>query len=77
MRADLKLALDRLVPRSLPFTHLEGNADAHVKASLMGSSITVPLADGRLLLGTWQGVYFAEFDGPRRRRVIVSVLAAQ
>jgi secondary thiamine-phosphate synthase enzyme len=74
--ADLQLTLERLVPRSLPFAHLEGNADAHVKASLMGSSVTVPLADGRLQLGTWQGVYFAEFDGPRRRRVIVSVLAA-
>jgi secondary thiamine-phosphate synthase enzyme len=77
VRADMKLALERLVPQSLPFTHLEGNADAHVKASLMGSSVTVPLTDGRLQLGTWQGVYFAEFDGPRRRRVLVSVLAAR
>jgi secondary thiamine-phosphate synthase enzyme len=77
VRADIKLALERLVPESLLFTHLEGNADAHVKASLMGSSVTVPLADGRLQLGTWQGVYFAEFDGPRRRRVLVSVLAAR
>ena len=77
VRADMKLALERLVPQSLPFTHLEGNADAHVKASLMGSSVSVPLADGRLQLGTWQGVYFAEFDGPRRRRVLVSVLAAR
>ncbi len=77
VRSDLKLALERLVPQSLQFTHLEGNADAHVKASLMGSSVTVPLADGHLQLGTWQGVYFAEFDGPRRRRVLVSVLAAR
>jgi secondary thiamine-phosphate synthase enzyme len=75
--ADLELALERLVPASLPFTHLEGNSDAHVKASLMGSSVTIPLRDGRLQLGTWQGVYFAEFDGPRRRRVLVSVLAAR
>ena len=77
VRADVKLALERLVPESLLFTHLEGNADAHVKASLMGSSVTVPLAEGRLRLGTWQGIYFAEFDGPRRRRVLVSVLAAR
>ena len=77
VRTDMKLALERLVPESLPFTHLEGNADAHVKASLMGSSVSVPLADGRLRLGTWQGVYFAELDGPRRRRVLVSVLAAR
>jgi secondary thiamine-phosphate synthase enzyme len=66
VRADMTLALERLVPESLLFTHLEGNADAHVKASLMGSSVTVPLADGGLRLGTWQGIYFAEFDGPRR-----------
>ncbi|MCX6372607.1 MAG: secondary thiamine-phosphate synthase enzyme YjbQ [Actinobacteria bacterium] len=77
VRADMKLALERLVPESLMFTHAEGNADAHVKASLMGSSVTVPLADGRLLLGIWQGVYFAEFDGPRRRHVVVSVLSAR
>jgi secondary thiamine-phosphate synthase enzyme len=77
VRADMKLALEQMVPESLLFTHLEGNADAHVKASLMGSSVTVPLADGSLLLGIWQGVYFAEFDGPRRRRVMVSVLAAR
>ena len=77
VRADMKATLERLVPESPLFTHLEGNADAHVKASLMGSSVTVPLTDGRLQLGTWQGVYFAEFDGPRRRRVLVSVLAAR
>jgi secondary thiamine-phosphate synthase enzyme len=77
VRTDMKLTLERLVPQSLPFTHLEGNADAHVKASLMGSSVTVPLAGGGLQLGTWQGIYFAEFDGPRRRRVLVSVLQAR
>ena len=72
VRADLEIALDRLVPAALPFAHGEGNSDAHVKASLVGSSVTIPLADGRLQLGTWQGVYFAEFDGPRRRRVVVT-----
>ena len=77
VRADIEMALDRLIPATLPFTHLEGNADAHVKASLMGSSVTIPLQDGRLQLGIWQGVYFAEFDGPRRRRVLVSVLPAR
>ena len=77
VRADLAVALERLVPTSLPFTHLEGNSDAHVKASLMGSSVTIPVQDGRLQLGTWQGVYLAEFDGPRRRHVLVSVLAAR
>jgi secondary thiamine-phosphate synthase enzyme len=76
VRADLEMALDRAVPGDLPFTHLEGNSDAHTKASLMGSSVTVPVVDGALQLGTWQGIYFAEFDGPRRRRVLVQFLPA-
>ena len=54
----------------------EGNSDAHTKASLMGSSVTVPVVAGALQLGTWQGIYFAEFDGPRRRRVLVTFLRA-
>jgi secondary thiamine-phosphate synthase enzyme len=74
VRADLAMALDRIVPGDLPFAHLEGNSDAHTKASLMGSSALVPLVRGKLQLGTWQGIYFAEFDGPRRRKVFVSVL---
>jgi len=77
VRADLAMALDRMVPGDLPFRHSEGNSDAHTKASLMGSSVTIPVQRGDLLLGTWQGVYFAEFDGPRRRRVSVTVLGAR
>jgi secondary thiamine-phosphate synthase enzyme len=77
VRDDLLMALDRAVPADLPYTHAEGNSDAHVKASLMGSSVIVPVHDGTLQLGTWQGVYFAEFDGPRRRRVVVTPLAAR
>ena len=76
VRDDLEMALERLVPRDLPFKPLEGNSDAHTTASLMGSSVTVPVLAGGLQLGTWQGVYFAEFDGPRRRRVLVSFLPA-
>jgi secondary thiamine-phosphate synthase enzyme len=76
VRADLEMALERLVPSDLPFTHLEGNSDAHTKASLMGSSVTVPVVAGSLQLGTWQGIYFAEFDGPRRRHVLVTFLPA-
>jgi secondary thiamine-phosphate synthase enzyme len=75
VRADLEMTLDRLAPETLPYTHAEGNSDAHVKAGLLGSSVIVPVVDGRLKLGTWQGVYFAEFDGPRRRSVWVSALA--
>jgi secondary thiamine-phosphate synthase enzyme len=74
VRADLQMTLERLAPRDLAYTHREGNADAHVKASLMGSSVTVPVAGGRLQLGTWQGVYFAEFDGPRRRQIHIVAL---
>jgi secondary thiamine-phosphate synthase enzyme len=74
VRADLAMALDHLVPGNLPFRHLEGNSDAHTKASLMGSSVLVPVVQGALQLGTWQGIYFAEFDGPRRRKLLVSFL---
>jgi secondary thiamine-phosphate synthase enzyme len=76
VRSDLEMALDRMVPGSLPFRHAEGNSDAHTKASLMGSSVTVPVVAGALQLGTWQGIYFAEFDGPRSRRVSVMLLGA-
>jgi secondary thiamine-phosphate synthase enzyme len=75
VRRDIAMALERLVPVDLPFAHLEGNSDAHVKASIVGSSVTVPVEGGRLALGTWQGIYFAEFDGPRRRRLLVQPLA--
>ncbi|MGO8684078.1 MAG: secondary thiamine-phosphate synthase enzyme YjbQ [Thermoleophilia bacterium] len=73
---DVLMALERLVPATLPFTHGEGNSDAHTKASLMGSSVTVPVSDGHLRLGTWQGIYLAEFDGPRRRKIWVQALRA-
>jgi secondary thiamine-phosphate synthase enzyme len=76
VRRDLAMALERLVPQSWPFTHAEGNSDAHTKALLTGASVTVPVADGRLRLGTWQGIYFAEYDGPRTRTVCVQPLSA-
>jgi len=74
VRRDLLMALERLVPRSLPFAHLEGNSDAHVKAGLIGSSVVVSVVEGELRLGAWQGIYFCEFDGPRRRRLLVQPL---
>jgi len=74
VRRDLQHALERLVPADLPFSHREGNADAHVKASLVGSSVVIPVEHGSLALGTWQGIFFAEFDGPRRRRLVVRML---
>jgi secondary thiamine-phosphate synthase enzyme len=68
---DLIAALDRLAPAGAGYRHREGNSPAHIKASLMGPSLTLPVVDGDLRLGTWQGVYLCEFDGPRRRRLFV------
>jgi len=75
VRRDMLMALARAVPDSLPYTHGEGNAPAHVKASLVGSSVSVVIQDGRLRLGTWQGIFLCEFDGPRERHVLVKTLS--
>ena len=69
--SDLGMALDRMVPWDAGSAHGEGNSAAHMKASLMGSSVRVIVSGGRLCLGTWQGVFFCEFDGPREREVWV------
>jgi secondary thiamine-phosphate synthase enzyme len=69
--ADMELVLDRAIPWSGGYAHCEGNTAAHVKASMMGSSCQVLVEDGRLVLGTWQAIYFCEFDGPRTRKVLV------
>ena len=68
---DIIAGLARLVPRDAGYRHAEGNSDAHIKTSLMGSQVAVPVSGGRLLLGTWQSIYLAEFDGPRTRKVWV------
>jgi len=75
--ADMIYALDKLVPwRDSNYEHGEGNTAAHVKSSLLGHSVQVPVRNGRLQFGTWQGIFFCEFDGPRSRRVWVLVTAA-
>ncbi|ACB09298.1 secondary thiamine-phosphate synthase enzyme YjbQ [Thermotoga sp. RQ2] len=74
VRQDIMNTLNKLVPPSAGYTHLEGNADSHIKASLVGSSVTLIIENGRPLLGTWQGIYFCEFDGPRTRSVYVKVV---
>ncbi len=74
VKEDLLTALRSSVPESLPYAHAEGNSPAHVKASLVGSSVTVPVSEGRLRLGTWQGICLCEFDGPRTRRVWVKTI---
>ena len=67
---DVLYALERAVP-SEGYRHYEGNSDAHTKAQITGLSVTVIVEEGRLMMGTWQGIYFCEFDGPRRRQVYV------
>jgi len=69
--ADIELVLDRVVPWTGGYAHYEGNTAAHVKTSMMGNSLQVIVEGGRLALGTWQGIYFCEFDGPRTRKVWV------
>jgi len=76
VRQDILMTLRKAVPDSLPYAHAEGNSPAHVKSSLVGASITIPIEDGKLVLGTWQGVFFCEFDGPRRRQVYVKLVPA-
>jgi len=73
VKADLLMALRKAVPDVLPYAHGEGNSPAHVKASLVGSSVSILIEDGRLRLGTWQGICLCEFDGPRTRKVWVKI----
>ena len=72
---DILMELNKKIPFEDGYAHTEGNSAAHIKASLMGSSLAVPVAAGTLQLGTWQGIYFCEFDGSRRRSVVVTVMS--
>jgi len=72
---DIMETLDKLVPRSAKFKHVEGNADSHVKSVLVGSDATIPISGGWMSLGRWQGIFFAEFDGPRTRTIQVTLRA--
>jgi len=74
VREDIIHALDKMIPQKGEYRHAEGNSPAHIKATLVGSSATVLVEQSKLVLGTWQGIYLAEFDGPRRRRVLVKVV---
>ena len=74
VRADLLSHLGKLVPIDEEFRHAEGNADAHIKTVLTGNAITCSVRDGELVLGEWQGIFFAEFDGPRERHAVVTVI---
>ena len=72
---DIVTYMERLVPQSAGFSHSEGNSDAHIKTSLFGQQVLVPVSGGELRLGTWQGVFFCESDGPRKRSVWVQFLS--
>ena len=71
---DIVSTLNKLIPHSANYLHMEGNSDAHIKTSLVGSSETVIIEGGKLLLGTWQAIFFCEFDGSRHRRVTVKII---
>ncbi len=72
---DLEGVFDRLVPHKGPYRHGEGNSDSHAKAVMVGASQTIFVEGGKLVLGTWQGVFFCEFDGPRERKMFVKLVA--
>ncbi|HUZ18797.1 MAG TPA: secondary thiamine-phosphate synthase enzyme YjbQ [Spirochaetia bacterium] len=73
---DILKELNKMVPFEDDYAHRDGNAAAHIKATMLGSSVTVPIAEGRLALGTWQGVFLGEFDGPRSRSVYLQIVRA-
>ncbi len=73
VKQDILKELNIIVPKNHNYKHSEGNSHAHIKASMMGSSVDIPYENNELLLGTWQGIYFCEFDGPRKRKYIVSL----
>ena len=73
---DIIMELNKVIPFDDQYRHIEGNSAAHIKASIIGFSETVFIESGTLLLGTWQGIYFCEFDGPRKRRLHVKVIAS-
>ncbi len=74
VKKDMIQALHRMVPENEQYDHREGNSPAHVKASLLGMSETLIVHNGKLILGTWQGIYFCEFDGPRTRKLMVKIM---
>ncbi len=74
VKDDILMQLNKIVPENATYSHTEGNSPAHIKSSLVGVSLNIPVVNGKLMLGTWQGIMFCEFDGPRSRKVIVSLI---
>jgi len=77
VKRDIINSLNKLIPENAGYSHTEGNADSHIKSSLFGSSLTVFVENGQLALGTWQGIYFCESDGPRSREVWIKIISNQ
>jgi len=75
VQADILMVLNRIISEKEAYRHLEGNSPAHIKASLMGAQLTMLVSNGSLVLGTWQGVFLCEFDGPRTRKVHITIMA--
>ena len=74
VQRDIQNALSRLIPHEMNYFHREGNADAHIKSTLVGTSVQVIIDEGKLLLGTWQAIFFCDFDGPRHRRIAIQFI---
>jgi len=74
VKKDMMMEIGKIVPREDGYRHMEGNSAAHLKATLTGISVTLPINGGRIALGTWQGIYFCDYDGPRRRRITVTII---
>ena len=74
VRLDIIKKLVTMVPRSENYTHTEGNSDSHIKSSIIGTTLTIIIENGSLVLGTWQGIFFCEFDGPRSRKIYVKTI---
>lgn len=76
VQSDMTGMLNKLIPQNEPhFQHGEKNSDAHIKTSMIGTDVTIPVENGRLVLGTWQGIFLCEFDGPRTRKLMLAVLS--
>ncbi len=72
--SDILMGLEHIVPSKLPYRHAEGNSPAHIKSSMIGISENIFISNGKLVMGTWQGIYFCEFDGPRSRKIFMKVI---
>ena len=75
VKRDIMMVLNQVIPWEADYRHLEGNSPAHIKSSLIGASETIIVKDSNLVLGTWQGIFFCEFDGPRTRKVHIKLIS--